>query len=127
MKLIIENINNVYELKGSLVKLNIHVFQNKFQNIFDDKSDLTISIVNLERIDNYGVNAIAKLHNDAITKLKRLSIIGFGNQELFNHFKMVETLEIRNEGSENVKETFFKRSHKLYQNYKRKFILPVSS
>lgn len=123
MNLIIENNNNVYELKGALVKLNVHLFQNKFQNIFDDKSDLTINIVDLEKIDDFGVNAIGKLHNEAITKQKRLSIIGSGNQKLFNHFKAVETSEFKNKSSKNVMITRFMEFLKLFQNYK-KIILP---
>ena len=94
MNLVIENNNNVYELTGSLVKLNIHLFQNRFQNIFDKKNDLTINIVDLEKIDDFGINAIDKLYNEAILKQKRLSIIGSGNQKLFNHFKAFETPEL---------------------------------
>ena len=102
MNLIIKNNSNFYELKGSLVQFNVHLFQKKFQNIFDKKSNLTISIVNLEKIDSFGINAIAKLHNEAITKQKRLSIIGLGNQELFEHFKSVENVEIENQSLNNT-------------------------
>ncbi|MGM5469593.1 STAS domain-containing protein [Flavobacteriaceae bacterium LMO-SS05] len=115
MNLKIENNNNVYELRGALVKLNVHLFQNKFQNIFDTQNDLTINIVDLEKIDNFGVHAIGKLHNEAILKQKRLSIIGSGNQNLFNHFKAVETSEIKNKTSEHITKTGFKD----YLNYFR--------
>ncbi len=121
MNLKIKNNNNVYELKGSLVKLNVHLFLSEFQNILDDKSDLTINIVDLEKIDDFGVNAIINLHNAAISKQKRLSIVGSGNQNLFNHFKAVETSEIRNKSSKNVTITslrkclnYFRTEKKLY-------------
>jgi hypothetical protein len=44
----------------------------------------------LERIDSFGVNAIAKLNNEAISYHKSLSIIGMGNEELFNLIKADE-------------------------------------
>lgn len=122
--MIIENNNNVYELKGALVKSTVHLFQNEFQNIFDWKTDLTISTIDLEKIDGFGVNAIAQLHHEAISKQKRLSIIGLGNQELFDHFKAGETSEIGNNISLNVTGSGFKALFKFFQNYKRKFILP---
>ena len=40
MTLIIKKSNNFYELQGSLVKLNVHVFQNEFQNVFNKKAIL---------------------------------------------------------------------------------------
>lgn len=121
MNLIIRknNNNNVYELEGRLAKLNVHLFKNEFQNIFDKKSHLTISIVDLDIIDDYGVNAIAKLNDEANSKQKTFSIIGVGNQKLFNHFKAVETLEIKNKSSENVTETNFKVLSNFFQNYKK--------
>ena len=63
------------------------VFQNEFKNIFDKFSSLTLSIEDLESIDTYGVNALAQLHNESITKHKNLSIIGLGCDDLYEHFK----------------------------------------
>ncbi|TVZ57788.1 hypothetical protein NA63_0276 [Flavobacteriaceae bacterium MAR_2010_105] len=88
MSLIIKKSNNVYELKGSLVKFNIPLFEKIFQDFFVINSDLRINIINLERIDSFGLNAIAKLNNDAISFQKTFSIIGMGNKELFNLFKV---------------------------------------
>ena len=34
--------------------------------------------------------ALARLHNESITKSKRLSIVGFGCKELYQHFKSEE-------------------------------------
>ena len=87
MDLTIEKNSNVYELKGSLVRFNVHLFQNEFQNIFEEKNELTISIMDWEKSDNFGINVIAKLHNEAISKNKKLAIIGFGNNQLVDHFK----------------------------------------
>ncbi|RRO17177.1 hypothetical protein [Flavobacteriaceae bacterium 14752] len=121
MTLIIKKSNNVYDLEGSLNKLNVHVFQNKFQNIFNTKSDLILSIVNLEKIDSAGVNAIAKLHNESIIRLKRLSIIGLGNQELFDRFKAIETSKIRDISSFNGVTTIFMKLQKLFKYCKRRY------
>lgn len=121
MTLIIKKSNNFYELQGSLVKLNVHVFHNEFQNIFNKESNLTLSIVNLDKIDSFGVNAIAKLHNESITKLKRLSIIGLGHQELVDHFKTFETSKIKNKSSVNVLKAIVMELHKLVQHFKRRY------
>ena len=124
MNLIIRKNNNIYELEGTLDKFNVHLFQNEFQNIFDKKNELTISLINLEKIDSFGVNAIAKLNNEAISKQKQLSIIGSGNQELFNYFKEINTTKIRNRSSRNMMDTIFMMLYNLIENYKTKFILP---
>lgn len=90
MSLIIKKSNNVYELKGSLVKFNVHLFEKIFQDFFVKNSDLRINIIDLERMDSFGVNAIAKLNNEAISYQKTFSIIGMGNKELFNLIKADE-------------------------------------
>ncbi|HMC01146.1 MAG TPA: STAS domain-containing protein [Flavobacteriaceae bacterium] len=93
MELTIKNNHNYFEIKGILVKYNVNLFQKKFQDIFDERNSLTLNITGLNRIDSFGINAIAKIHNEAISKQKRFSIIGLGNNELFNHFKTIETVE----------------------------------
>lgn len=90
MDLEITHTNNFFSVKGSLDRHNIHVFKRKFRNIFEKANAITISIEDLKRIDRHGVTAIAQLHNESIVKQKRLSIIGLGCQEVFNHFKTKE-------------------------------------
>ncbi len=87
MDLKITNYNNFFKIKGILNKQSIHIFQSEFQNIFEKVSMLTISIEGLESIDSHGVSALAKLHNESITKDKSLSIIGLGCKDLYDHFK----------------------------------------
>lgn len=90
MDLEITHTNNFFKVKGSLDRHNIHVFKRKFRNIFEKANSITISIEDLKSIDRHGVTAIAQLHNESIVKHKRLSIIGLGCQEVFNHFKTNE-------------------------------------
>ena len=87
MTLTITNYNNVYKVKGQLVKLNIRVFQNELKNIFEKTDNIILNLRDLINIDSHGVNAIAKLHNEALSKNKKLAIIGFGNNQLIEHFK----------------------------------------
>ncbi|MCO4820450.1 MAG: hypothetical protein KC469_00180 [Flavobacteriaceae bacterium] len=87
MSLKITEHNNFFKLRGCLNREDIHVFQKQFRNIFDRIDKLTISIEDLEGIDRYGVNAIAKLHNESLNKHKSLSIIGLGCVDLYDHFK----------------------------------------
>lgn len=101
MELTIKNNHNYFEIKGILVKYNVYLFQNKFQDIFDNRNSLTINITGLHRIDSFGINAIAKIHNEAISKQKRFSIIGLGNNGLYNHFKTIEQKESAIENLEN--------------------------
>ena len=72
MSLKITEYNNFFKLRGCLNRESIHVFQNEFRNIFDRIDTLTISIEGLEDIDRYGVNAIAKLHNESLNQHKSL-------------------------------------------------------
>lgn len=90
MDLEITNVNNLFEVKGVLNKNNIYHFKREFSNVFDRQNSLTISIENLTSIDRYGVNALAQLHNESITKGKKLSIIGMGCDDLYEHFKSEE-------------------------------------
>lgn len=87
MVLEISNCENCYKLSGNLTRHNLHIFFNAFQNIFEETDDLTISIEGVMSIDRYGVNAIAKLHNESLNKQKKFSLIGLGNRELIQEFK----------------------------------------
>ncbi len=90
MNLVISNANNYFNCKGALDKYNIHVFKKQFRHVFRNANAITVSIENLTRIDRYGVRAIAQLQNEALTQNKRLSIIGFGQNDIFTHFKTEE-------------------------------------
>lgn len=91
MDLQITDHNNFFQVTGTLHKLNIHHFKREFSNIFDKQNSLIINIENLTSIDRYGVNALAQLHNESIVKGKKLSIIGMGCDDLYEHFKSEET------------------------------------
>lgn len=87
MELKITNCNNLFEMKGALTKSNLEVFQNEFKNIFEKVNALTIGIEGIEWMDRDGVNALAKLYKESIIKNKKLSIVGLGCKDLYNHFK----------------------------------------
>ncbi|WP_298551577.1 STAS domain-containing protein [uncultured Algibacter sp.] len=83
----ISQCNNFFKVKGILNKQSVNVFNDEFNNIFEKVNNLTISIQDIESMDKYGVDAISKLHEEALAKNKRLSIVGFGCKELYDHFK----------------------------------------
>jgi len=87
MNLKITNSNNFFKLKGILDRNSLDLFQHEFKNIFEKLSSVTISIEEVEWMDHYGVKSMTELHNEAIKKNKKLSIIGFGCKELYDHFK----------------------------------------
>lgn len=80
-----------FEVKGTLTKFNVHLFKKEFSNVFDKHDSLIINIENLTSIDRYGVNALAQLHNESLAKCKKLSIIGMGCDDLYEHFKSEES------------------------------------
>lgn len=87
MDLKISNCNNFFKIKGTLDKNNLEVFKSEFKNIFDQVNSLTISIEDVDSMDRVGVDALTALHKEAILKNKKLSIIGLGCKDLYNHFK----------------------------------------
>ncbi|WP_299102175.1 hypothetical protein [uncultured Winogradskyella sp.] len=93
MDLEITNYNNRYQIEGTLNKFNLKTFNAYFANIFDKLDDVLLDIERVKSIDRAGVMALARLHNESITKSKRLSIIGLGCKELYQHFKAAEPQE----------------------------------
>jgi len=87
MVLEITNCENCYKIKGNLTKENLGLFQHTFKNIFSKINELTINIEGLDGIDRDGVSAITKLHNNAISNNKKLTIVGLGCKELYQHIK----------------------------------------
>ena len=92
MTLEITNTNNFFEIKGVLNKFNIHVFEEAFKNIFEKVNSLTICIREIEKIDRYGVNALAKLHNQALVNNKSLTINGLAYKDSNNNALPTETV-----------------------------------
>ena len=82
--------DNCFKIKGNLTRKNLHTFQQAFKNIFNEIDDLIVNIEELNAIDRDGVSALTKLHNQALTLNKKLTIIGLGNKELYDHFKSVD-------------------------------------
>lgn len=87
MKLIITNYDNVYKVKGNLIRLNIPIFKNELKDVFNQEGDVILNLQELSAIDNQGVVAIAQLHNEALSKNKKLSIVGLGNGQVSNRLK----------------------------------------
>ncbi|WP_191858735.1 STAS domain-containing protein [Hanstruepera ponticola] len=87
MNLKITHYNNFFNVKGILDKHSVQRFQDEINDAFENLQSITISLEGLESIDKYGVMALAKLHNESLSKHKQLSIIGSGCQNLFDHFK----------------------------------------
>ncbi|MDX1278422.1 STAS domain-containing protein [Oceanihabitans sediminis] len=84
MKLIITGKDQEYKVEGSLIKMHIRDFKKEFNNVFEKENELTINLNGLTAIDNQGVAAIAQLHNEALSKNIKLTVIGFNNKGLPN-------------------------------------------
>ena len=92
MNLKITHYNNYLKLKGVLDRKSVDVFYGELHRIFDKVDVLTISLEGIESIDRYGVRALAKLHNEAISKNKQLSFIGMGFNGFYDHLKSEEAV-----------------------------------
>lgn len=99
MDLKITSYNNRFKIKGTLNKLSIQKFNAHFSNVFDKLDEILLDIESVESIDRAGVMALARLHNESIVKSKRLSIIGLGCKELYQHFKSEEPKKSKSKGS----------------------------
>ena len=82
--------DNCFKIKGNLTRKYLHTFQQTFKNVFDKIDDLIVNIEELNAIDRDGVSALTKLHNQALTLNKKLTIVVLGDKELYEHFKSVE-------------------------------------
>ena len=87
MKLIITNSNNIYKVKGNLIKMNIPFFKSELKDVFNQADTIVLNLQELTNIDNQGVVAIAQLHNEALSKNKKLSIVGLNKGQLSTPFK----------------------------------------
>ena len=87
MSLRITSCNNYFKLKGNFNKESMDIFSSEFDNIFDYFSSLTINIEDIESMDSYAVKALTNLHEQSIVRNRKMSIIGMGCKELYEHFK----------------------------------------
>ena len=86
MVLEIKHSNNEFYIRGALNRKSLPLFENTFLNIFEENDQVVINIENLSGIDREGVNALARLHNESVRQQKKLSIVGLGCKELYQHF-----------------------------------------
>jgi len=92
MNLKITYYNNYFKLKGVLDRKSVNFFFSELSHIIDKVDSLTVSLEGIERIDRHGVRALAKLHNEAISKNKQLSFVGIGANGFYNHLKSREAV-----------------------------------
>jgi len=67
---------NIYTINGNLDKSNLDDFNSHFEHILKASGKVVINIENLVRVDESGMKALVKLHNNALAMGKDLSIIG---------------------------------------------------
>lgn len=90
MTIDIEKHNHLYKVIGRLEQQNIKEFKRKFKDIWKKSDSITICIENVKCIDQYGVAALTQLYNEALAKQKRLSFVGIGCKDLYEHFNTKE-------------------------------------
>ena len=90
MALVITNINEAFELKGTLDASNVEIFQSHFRDILDYSNQLEININALEHIDQVGVLAFEELYKRIIQNHKKLYITGLGSKDIFEHLRTMD-------------------------------------
>ena len=90
MNLVITKNNDCFELKGVLDKFSVFLFRKEFENIFEKVNNLVINIKTLDEIDVHGVNALTRLHNQALTYGKTFTIIGLKSEEVEDNSEVME-------------------------------------
>ena len=92
MVLDINKHDQVFTVSGVLNDLSSSKFLETFQKAFIDHDAVEIHADRLKITDREGVNALAKLHNEAIASGKKLKITGLVN-------KPVDTRGTRNDAA----------------------------
>lgn len=87
MNLMINISNNFFELEGVLNKSNAGNLEEVLKKGLKRFDKLIVSIEDVESMDRHIVDVLTKLHVDAIDNSKKLSIVGYGCKDLYNHFK----------------------------------------
>ena len=79
MVLKIDNRNYTYTVSGVLNHSSCKKFLETIQRAFLEHDTIEINLGQLKITDREGVNALAKLHNEAISTGKKLNLIGLIN------------------------------------------------
>jgi len=84
------NLGEVFELKGSLNKSNVDIFETHFKSIFKKSNQIVINIDDLKYIDNDGVLAFEELYKQSIANNKKMYITGYGCRDMYDHLKTIK-------------------------------------
>ena len=90
MALEIINLDETFEVKGTLNKSNAEKFQTHFKDIFSRTNKIVINIDELKSVDSDGVLAFEELYKQSIHQHKRLFITGLGCRDMYDHLKSIK-------------------------------------
>ncbi len=96
MALEILNLDERFEIKGTLNKSNVEKFQLHFKDIFNHTSKLVINIDELKSVDSDGVLAFEELYRQSKQHHKALYITGLGCRDMYDHLKSMKVAQIKN-------------------------------
>jgi hypothetical protein len=86
----ISHLGETFELKGSLNKSNVGIFEIHFKDIFKTNNQIVINIDALKNIDNDGVWAFERLYKQSLDCDSKMYITGFGCREMYDHLKSIK-------------------------------------
>lgn len=87
MALSINEVNNVFKVKGSINTNTAQNFQKHLEMVIKTQDGLTIDINDVMEIDKRGLDAIKSLYDYALQYRREFYILGNGCKEIYDDFK----------------------------------------
>ena len=86
MAILIENQNNVFNVKGEINQLNAKILKSYIESQFHAYDRVVLNINDVRKIDKEGINILTSLYQVSILKKKSFSIIGYGCKDIYDEF-----------------------------------------
>lgn len=86
MAILIENQNNVFNVKGEINQLNAKILKSYIESQFHAYDRVVLNINDVRKIDKAGINILTSLYQVSLLKKKSFSIIGYGCKDIYDEF-----------------------------------------
>lgn len=86
MAILIENQNNVFNIKGEINQFNAKILKSYVESQFHSFDRVVLNINDVKKIDKEGINILTSLYQVSMQKEKSFSIIGYGCKDIYDQF-----------------------------------------
>lgn len=84
MDLSIERLHNVFYIKGTIDYLSSHFLKKYMELQLFKHQNIVVEINQVQKIDRYGMDALALLYRFSLEKKKGLKFIGYGCKDIYD-------------------------------------------